>query len=192
MWFLKDIRIIHKCDTVIGKLGSEMAQLSSLIYIWKSITLILSLTSGNNTNTYLYLVENIGLMYTHIKAVVFLFIGYRQNNFCNTYDFLFVFSTGKFAAEIGPIDANMVKKEAEPVTLTCSYQTSYSPVWLYWYKQNPNSAPQFLGAKGSTSQRTADDPRFKSETTGTLTKLTITNLKLTDSALYHCALREAQ
>ncbi|KAK3545319.1 hypothetical protein QTP70_003737, partial [Hemibagrus guttatus] len=60
---------------------------------------------------------------------------------------------GSFADKIGPKDedANIVKKERETVTLKCSYETSSERIYLYWYKQYPNSAPQFLLYEGARS-----------------------------------------
>ncbi|KAK3506219.1 hypothetical protein QTP70_002375 [Hemibagrus guttatus] len=59
---------------------------------------------------------------------------------------------GSFADKIGPKDedANIVRKETDTVTLKCSYESSSGYVWLYWYKQYPNSAPQFLLYKGDS------------------------------------------
>ncbi|XP_047666372.1 uncharacterized protein LOC113636507 [Tachysurus fulvidraco] len=103
--------------------------------------------------------------------------------------------TGSFADKIGPKDedANIVEKETDTVTLKCSYDTSSNYILLYWYKQYPNSAPQFLlykGARSEGAERTPSDTRLKSETSRDSTELSIRGLKLSDSALYLCALRD--
>uniref|UniRef100_A0A8C0Y003 Ig-like domain-containing protein n=1 Tax=Cyprinus carpio carpio TaxID=630221 RepID=A0A8C0Y003_CYPCA len=86
-------------------------------------------------------------------------------------------------------------KETETVKLSCTYSTSSEYVVLYWYRQYPNREPQFLllkGARSRSDEHTSDD-RFNSATTRTSTELTITDVRLSDSALYYCALRvEAQ
>ncbi|KAI5086840.1 hypothetical protein C0J45_23239, partial [Silurus meridionalis] len=95
-----------------------------------------------------------------------------------------------FADKIGPTDANIVRKENDTVKLKCSYESSNAYVYLYWYRQYPKSAPQFLLYKGAKSATTQYNPSgLESETTPDSTELTIRGLKLSDSALYHCALK---
>ncbi len=82
-------------------------------------------------------------------------------------------------------------KERETVKLSCSYSTSSENVYLYWYRQYPNGEPQYLllkGARSYSSEHTSDD-RFQSTTSRTSTELTFTDVRLSDSALYYCALR---
>ncbi|XDV27657.1 hypothetical protein PO909_031157 [Leuciscus waleckii] len=85
-------------------------------------------------------------------------------------------------------------KETETVKLSCSYSASSEYVRLYWYRQYPNKEPQYLLRKGARSlsdnvhAHTSDD-RFQSTTSQTSTELTITAVRLLDSALYYCALR---
>ncbi|GAA6106262.1 uncharacterized protein LOC113636507 [Tachysurus ichikawai] len=103
---------------------------------------------------------------------------------------------GNFADKIDPTekDANIVGKETETVTLKCSYETSRDSIYLYWYKRYPNSVLQFLlykGARLRSDQSTPEDHRLGAETSRDSTELTIRGLKLSDSALYHCALRVA-
>ncbi|KAI5102405.1 hypothetical protein C0J45_7757 [Silurus meridionalis] len=103
--------------------------------------------------------------------------------------------TGSFADKIGSTDkdANIISKETDTVTLKCSYETSSERIWLYWYKQYPNSTPQFLlykGARSASNECKPTDTRLESKTTRDSTELTIRGLKLSDSALYHCALRD--
>ncbi|KAK9979208.1 hypothetical protein ABG768_012651, partial [Culter alburnus] len=88
-------------------------------------------------------------------------------------------------------EKNVTTKETETVKLSCSYSTTSNDVYLYWYRQYPNKEPQYLLRKGARSysyQHTSDD-RFQSTTSRTSTELTITDVRLSDSALYYCALR---
>ncbi len=86
-------------------------------------------------------------------------------------------------------ETSVIKKEDETVTLSCSYETSSSYVYLYWYRQYLNGELHYLiykysgGGGGSPA-----DPRFQSTITKSSTILTITGVTLSDSALYYCAL----
>uniref|UniRef100_A0A8C8RRU3 Ig-like domain-containing protein n=1 Tax=Pelusios castaneus TaxID=367368 RepID=A0A8C8RRU3_9SAUR len=82
----------------------------------------------------------------------------------------------------------------DSVTLRCSYTTSNSYVYLYWYRQFPDQAPQYILRKGAKSysqySNTADfaKKRFSSQTDDSSTVLSITALELSDTAVYLCAL----
>ena len=78
--------------------------------------------------------------------------------------------------------------------LQCSYDTSMEYIWLYWYGQYPNEAPQFLLYKGARSENAEHipDSRFGATTSRSSTELRIKDLALADTALYYCALRVAQ
>uniref|UniRef100_A0A8C1B4K9 T-cell receptor alpha/delta variable 26.0 n=2 Tax=Cyprinus carpio TaxID=7962 RepID=A0A8C1B4K9_CYPCA len=83
---------------------------------------------------------------------------------------------GIFADSIEPKDKdNIISKEGESVTLSCTYDTSSNNILLYWYRQYPNKDPQYLLYKGSITSQTS-------------TELTIKSVTLSDSALYYCAL----
>ncbi|KAF7705800.1 hypothetical protein HF521_019054, partial [Silurus meridionalis] len=110
--------------------------------------------------------------------------------------FIIFFSTaGSIADKIVPKDEDAIGKETETVTLKCSYETTSNDIYLYWFRQYPHSAPEFILYKGARSRDYAesspDDRRLESKTTGDSTELTIRGLKISDSALYHCALRDA-
>ncbi|KAI5608701.1 hypothetical protein C0J50_12227 [Silurus asotus] len=108
---------------------------------------------------------------------------------------LTVVTAGSFADKIGRTDedANIRRKKTEIVTLKCSYESNSDYIRLYWYRQYPNSAPQFLLYKGENSASGNDynpsGSRFSAETSSNATKLIIKDLQISDSALYHCALR---
>uniref|UniRef100_A0A673N5A9 Ig-like domain-containing protein n=1 Tax=Sinocyclocheilus rhinocerous TaxID=307959 RepID=A0A673N5A9_9TELE len=84
-------------------------------------------------------------------------------------------------------------KETETVKLSCSYSANSEYVYLYWYRQYANIEPEYLLRKGAQSYSNADssDLRFQSIASRTSTELTITDVRLSDSALYYCALRVA-
>ncbi|KAI5627836.1 hypothetical protein C0J50_10661 [Silurus asotus] len=98
--------------------------------------------------------------------------------------------TGSFADKIGLTDedANVVRKETNTVTLKCSYESNSDYIRLYWYKQYPHSAPQFLLYKGGYDYNPSGS-RFRAETTSDATELFIKDVMVSDSALYHCTLR---
>ena len=107
--------------------------------------------------------------------------------------FYFLFLSGVFGADqIGPNDqeTDVFRKEGESVTLKCSYDSSSESVALFWYRQYPNRALQFIlwkGARQESSSHIPDD-RFSSTTSRYSTELTVGELRLADTALYYCAL----
>ena len=92
--------------------------------------------------------------------------------------------SGKCSGEvITPFTDVVMALEGERVTLSFNYSgTSLS---LFWYLQNPRSAPQFL-----TSDHMNNKPGFsvKHEREKKHVHLEISSAKVTDSALYYCAL----
>jgi len=87
-------------------------------------------------------------------------------------------------------EKNVITEERGTVKLSCSYSTTSNNVLLYWYRQYPNREPQYLLHKAPQwSDAQTSDRRFQSTTSGTSTELTITDVRLSDSALYYCALR---
>ncbi|KAL7879702.1 hypothetical protein SRHO_G00020350 [Serrasalmus rhombeus] len=97
------------------------------------------------------------------------------------------------ADQIGPDDQeiDVFRKEGEPVTLKCSYDSSSENVYLFWYRQYPNRALQFILYKGARSYSGTNiaDHRFESTTSWSSTELRVRELRLADTALYYCALR---
>ena len=87
---------------------------------------------------------------------------------------------------------DVFRKEGEPVTLKCSYKTSSEDVYLFWYRQYPNRALQYLLLRGARTRsggdHTADD-RFESTAKRSSTELTVGELRKADTALYYCALQ---
>ncbi len=101
---------------------------------------------------------------------------------------------GVLSDSIQPKDkeTNIYRTEEERVTLSCSYETGGSYVYLYWYRQFPNREPEFLlykGARSWSGYEYIPDTRFQSTTSDASTELIIKSVSLSDSALYYCALR---
>ncbi|XP_077084112.1 uncharacterized protein LOC143736836 [Siphateles boraxobius] len=101
--------------------------------------------------------------------------------------------SGGFADRIGPSEGNtnVIRDEGESVTLSCTYETNSNDIWLYWYRQYPNSEPKYLLYKGARSRSSNGNipDGFQSTTSQTSTELIINSAPLSDSALYYCALR---
>uniref|UniRef100_A0A8C2F2U0 Ig-like domain-containing protein n=1 Tax=Cyprinus carpio TaxID=7962 RepID=A0A8C2F2U0_CYPCA len=95
------------------------------------------------------------------------------------------------ADQIRPNKDAVVIKEDETVSLSCSYDTSSSYVYLYWYRQYPNGQPQYLIFRPARSATTTGKPRFSAtlDSTSRTVPLMIKNLRVSDSAVYYCALR---
>ena len=111
-----------------------------------------------------------------------------ESNFCFCFE-------GVSADQVSPEREGVTQSEEESVKFKCSYETSSSNVLLYWYRQYPGQAPQYLlykGARSYSSSKNIPNPRFDSTTSQTSTELHIKDLTLEDTALYYCALLVAQ
>ncbi|KAL7879737.1 hypothetical protein SRHO_G00019910 [Serrasalmus rhombeus] len=107
---------------------------------------------------------------------------------------ILIIISGVFGADqIEPSEdqkTDIFEKEGEPVILKCDYDTSSEYVFLYWYRQYPNRALQYLlqrGARRESYSHTSDS-RFSSTASRSSTELTVRELRLADTALYYCAL----
>ena len=79
----------------------------------------------------------------------------------------------------------------QSVTLNCRYETSLSAYYLYWYKQLPSGQMTYVIRQGSEVTNARKDRysvNFKKADKSI--SLTISALKLEDSAKYFCALWE--
>ncbi|XP_032366376.1 uncharacterized protein LOC116685423 [Etheostoma spectabile] len=89
---------------------------------------------------------------------------------------------------------NVTATEGEAVTLGCQYSSSSSNDYLFWYKQDGNNSPKFILSRfkigeGKTKHEFRD--RFSSTLNSKIRSvpLKISSAKLSDSAVYYCALR---
>uniref|UniRef100_A0A672HGD3 Ig-like domain-containing protein n=1 Tax=Salarias fasciatus TaxID=181472 RepID=A0A672HGD3_SALFA len=82
--------------------------------------------------------------------------------------------------------------EGDSVTLNCTFETSDSYPYLFWYKQSVNSYPEYMLKRVlTTADNAADFPtsRFGAELKDKSVPLKIQKLELSDSAVYYCALQ---
>jgi len=91
-----------------------------------------------------------------------------------------------------PVQTKVYRTENEMISLSCNYSSAVS---LYWYRQYPRSAPEFLfvvlHATGKVLQKSVDlDTRFSGKLNEEKSHvyLEISSAKVTDSAMYYCAL----
>ncbi|KTF83248.1 hypothetical protein cypCar_00022195 [Cyprinus carpio] len=106
--------------------------------------------------------------------------------------FLFYSLASAVSGNIITPDKTELFAEGSNVTLSCSYS---SADYLYWYRQYPGSAPEFIELilDGTTSPKKSEvDPRLSVKLIKREQKhvdLEISSAAVSDSALYYCALR---
>ena len=87
----------------------------------------------------------------------------------------------------------VIATEGQTQTLDCTFETSDNNPTLFWYKQEVNSFPKFMLRRFTTVEgdnaAEFQKERFDAEINGTSVPLKIQKLKLSDSAVYYCALR---
>uniref|UniRef100_A0A3B3DFF9 Ig-like domain-containing protein n=1 Tax=Oryzias melastigma TaxID=30732 RepID=A0A3B3DFF9_ORYME len=87
----------------------------------------------------------------------------------------------------------VIAAEGDSVILNCSFETSATYAYLFWYKQEVNSYPKYM-LKRDTYEKGENAPEFKIDRFGAKLKdksvpLKIQNLHVSDSAVYYCALQ---
>uniref|UniRef100_A0A4W3GRB7 Immunoglobulin V-set domain-containing protein n=1 Tax=Callorhinchus milii TaxID=7868 RepID=A0A4W3GRB7_CALMI len=85
--------------------------------------------------------------------------------------------------------ANMIKKEGEIAMLQCTYSTTESDCFLYWYRHYPDKQPEFIIRRYSGNDNQVKGIGFGNRFTAQLqksnstTSLSISELVVSDSAV---------
>lgn len=101
----------------------------------------------------------------------------------------FSFSAGCCGDVITPVQTEVHGTIGNKITLSCNYSTALS---LYWYRQYPRSTPDFLLLilqNSGESENTQLGMSVKLNKKKTSVDLEISSAKVTDSAVYYCALK---
>uniref|UniRef100_A0A8C2I6C3 Ig-like domain-containing protein n=1 Tax=Cyprinus carpio TaxID=7962 RepID=A0A8C2I6C3_CYPCA len=81
--------------------------------------------------------------------------------------------------------------EGDSVTINCTYQTTVTNPTLFWYQQKVSGIPKYMLNKFSKSGNSEEEfkERFHANLSTTSVPLTIQDVRVSDSAVYYCALR---
>uniref|UniRef100_A0A8C2G2V6 Ig-like domain-containing protein n=1 Tax=Cyprinus carpio TaxID=7962 RepID=A0A8C2G2V6_CYPCA len=81
--------------------------------------------------------------------------------------------------------------EGATVTINCTYQTAYNTPTLFWYQQKVSGNPKYMLNKFSKSGNSEEEfkDRFHANLSKTSVPLTIQDVRVSDSAVYYCALQ---
>uniref|UniRef100_A0A8C0VYZ1 Ig-like domain-containing protein n=1 Tax=Castor canadensis TaxID=51338 RepID=A0A8C0VYZ1_CASCN len=107
--------------------------------------------------------------------------------------FLIIPTGSSVAQKVTQVLTAKFRRMGEEVSLDCSYETSRSAYYLFWYKQLPSGEMNFLISQhsGSGNARRGRYSVLFQKSVNRIS-LIISDLKLEDSAKYFCTLREAQ
>uniref|UniRef100_A0A671KEC4 Ig-like domain-containing protein n=1 Tax=Sinocyclocheilus anshuiensis TaxID=1608454 RepID=A0A671KEC4_9TELE len=81
--------------------------------------------------------------------------------------------------------------EGDTVMIDCTYEATYTGPTLFWYQQKDNGNPKHMLNKFSKSGNSEEEfkERFHANLSKTSVPLTIQDVRVSDSAVYYCALR---
>uniref|UniRef100_A0A671SU13 Ig-like domain-containing protein n=1 Tax=Sinocyclocheilus anshuiensis TaxID=1608454 RepID=A0A671SU13_9TELE len=81
--------------------------------------------------------------------------------------------------------------EGATVTINCTYQTAFTNPTLFWYQQKVSGIPKYMLNKFSKSGNSEEEfkDRFHANLSKTSVPLTIQDVRVSDSAVYYCALQ---
>uniref|UniRef100_A0A8C2FGQ5 Ig-like domain-containing protein n=1 Tax=Cyprinus carpio TaxID=7962 RepID=A0A8C2FGQ5_CYPCA len=89
-------------------------------------------------------------------------------------------------------DEHMTEAEGRSVTLQCKYKTDSPQDYLFWYIQRANDFPKYILRRSKYGGEDTDaqfQERFDSKVSSNSVPLTIKDVRVSDSAVYFCALR---
>uniref|UniRef100_A0A8C1B3Z9 Ig-like domain-containing protein n=1 Tax=Cyprinus carpio carpio TaxID=630221 RepID=A0A8C1B3Z9_CYPCA len=88
-------------------------------------------------------------------------------------------------------DKHVTEAEGGSVALQCKYTATTTTPELFWYIQRANEIPKYMLRKNKYGgdQGTEFQERFHSEVSSDSVPLLIKNLRVSDSAVYYCALQ---
>ncbi|KAK0144432.1 T cell receptor alpha variable 3 [Merluccius polli] len=88
---------------------------------------------------------------------------------------------------------DVIATEGHTVSLDCTFETTDTSLYLFWYKQDINDFPRFILSRFTYGEglnaAEFNKDRFDAQIQNTSVPLRIQNLQLSDSALYYCGLR---
>uniref|UniRef100_A0A8C5N6X2 Ig-like domain-containing protein n=1 Tax=Gouania willdenowi TaxID=441366 RepID=A0A8C5N6X2_GOUWI len=87
---------------------------------------------------------------------------------------------------------DVILTQGQTATLKCTFSTTSSDPYLFWYKQEVNSYPKFILTRSRYSADNSPEfvkDRFDAELKDSSVPLKIQDLHVCDSAVYYCALR---
>ncbi|XP_029309103.1 uncharacterized protein LOC115022271 [Cottoperca gobio] len=87
---------------------------------------------------------------------------------------------------------DVIAAEGHTVTLGCTFETSGTYAYLFWYKQEVNDFPKYILKRYLKTEDNAAEfkkDRFDATINKTSVPLKIQKLQLSDSAVYYCALQ---
>uniref|UniRef100_A0A2K5BYI4 T cell receptor alpha variable 38-2/delta variable 8 n=1 Tax=Aotus nancymaae TaxID=37293 RepID=A0A2K5BYI4_AOTNA len=98
------------------------------------------------------------------------------------------------AQRVTQSESEMSVQVAETVTLNCTYDTSDSNYYLFWYKQPPSRQMILIIRQEAYKQQNATENRFSVnfQKAAKSFSLRISDAQLGDTAMYFCAYRSTQ
>uniref|UniRef100_A0AAY4ACN5 Ig-like domain-containing protein n=1 Tax=Denticeps clupeoides TaxID=299321 RepID=A0AAY4ACN5_9TELE len=109
-----------------------------------------------------------------------------------TLMWIFIGCTGE--ENVNQTEGELIRTEGGLVTLSCGYTTSDVGPYLFWYIQRTNDIPRYILRRerygsGDNGSEFHERLHSKLDFSASSVPLKIQNLKVSDSAVYYCALR---